>query len=277
MRISAYSTDEHPTPAAGAVIGSDVHALGTSGVEPLLGLATAELQALAEGADERLPLQDVRLYAPLRPRNIICIGTNYVDHALETALPVPAVPLVFAKFVNVVIGPGDPIRIPPITGEVDYEAELAVVIGRPARRVSADHALGHVFGYTVFNDVSARDLQFDEGGQWTHSKSLDTFGPLGPWIVTADEIPDPQALRVRTTLNGEVMQDAGTADMIFGVAELIAFLSQGMTLAPGDVIATGTPPGVGMARRPQRFLAAGDDVTVAVSGVGELRNPVVAD
>ena len=189
---------------------------------------------------------------------------------------VPDVPLVFAKFTNAVIGPDEAIRIPPITSAVDYEAELAVVIGRAARNVAEADALDHVFGYTVFNDVSARDLQFDEGGQWSHAKSLDTFAPLGPWIVTADEVPDPQALRVRTVLNGELMQDAATVDMIFGVAELIASLSQGMTLAPGDVIATGTPPGVGMAGSPQRFLADGDDVAVAVSGIGELRNRVVA-
>jgi 2,4-didehydro-3-deoxy-L-rhamnonate hydrolase len=277
LRIAAYSTDSRPDQALGAVIGSEVVDLGTGALDRLLDLGPGALEALAGRSEQRVPLDAVRLHAPVRPRNIVCIGTNYVDHALGRAPPVPTSPLVFGKFTNVLIGPGEAIRLPRISSQVDYEGELAVVIGRRARDVDPARALEHVFGYTAFNDVSARDLQFDGDGQWTRGKSLDTFGPVGPWIVTADEIPDPQALRVRTRVAGEVLQDAGTRDMIFGVAEIVAFVSQGMTLAPGDLIATGTPPGVGLARSPQRFLRAGDEVEIEVEGVGTLRNPVVAD
>jgi 2,4-diketo-3-deoxy-L-fuconate hydrolase len=275
VRIVRYLAPGAGAPALGALDGDRIAPLGLSQDEAL-GLDPAALATTAGSAGETVALGDARLLAPVAPRNLICIGLNYFDHAVETDLPVPTVPVVFAKFVGCVIGPGEAIRIPAITGQVDYEGELAVVIGRTCRNVAPARALEHVFGYTLFNDVSARDLQFSEGGQWTRSKSLDTFGPLGPAIVTADEIPDPQALRLRTTVSGDVLQDAGTGDMIFGIAELIAFLSEGTTLEPGDVIATGTPPGVGMARSPQRFLAAGDEVEVEVAGIGTLRNPVVA-
>jgi 2-keto-4-pentenoate hydratase/2-oxohepta-3-ene-1,7-dioic acid hydratase in catechol pathway len=160
---------------------------------------------------------------------------------------------------------------------VDYEAELAVVIGCPARNVSEDEALDYVFGYTNCNDVSSRDLQFSEGGQWTRSKSIDTFCPLGPYLVTADEVPDPQNLSIRSIVNGEVMQDGTTSDMIFTVAQLISFLSTGLTLMPGDVIATGTPAGVGFAREPKVFLKPGDEVTIEIEGLGSLTNPVEAE
>ena len=275
MRIATYLAPAADAPSIGAVMGEEVRDLGLEQAE-LLALDPASLAARADAAQERRPLSEVRLLAPLAPRNLICIGLNYFDHAVETDLPVPSVPVVFAKFLNCVIGPGHPITAPAITSQVDYEGELAVVIGRSCRRVAPEHALDHVFGYTLFNDVSARDLQFSEGGQWTRSKSLDSFGPLGPWIVTADEIPDPQGLQLRTVVSGEVLQDAGTADMIFGTAELIAFLSEGMTLEAGDVIATGTPPGVGMARSPQRFLVPGDEVSIEVAEIGTLRNPVTA-
>ena len=275
MRLAAYLPPDGGAPSTGALIGDEVRDLGRP-LHDLVALDGPALGALADGAERRHPLAGVRLLAPLTPRNLICIGLNYVDHAAETAMPVPTVPVVFAKFVGCVIGPEEPIVVPPITSQVDYEGELAVVIGRSGRGVAPERALEHVFGYTLFNDVSARDLQFSEGGQWTRSKSLHTFGPLGPWLVTADEITDPQALRLRTVVSGEVLQDASTADMIFGVAELIAFLSEGMALEPGDVIATGTPPGVGMARTPQRFLAAGDEVRIEVAEIGTLRNPVTA-
>ncbi len=226
---------------------------------------------------EAVPLDDVRLLAPVEnPQKVIGIGLNYEDHAAETGADIPEKPIVFAKYANAIAGPGDDVRIPPITSQADYEAELAVVIGREAKNVSGSEALDHVFGYMNANDVSSRDLQFSEGGQWTRSKSIDTFCPVGPYIATADEIPDPQDLRVRCILNGEVMQDGNTSKMIFPVAELISFLSSGMTLVPGDIIVTGTPPGVGAARDPQVWLKDGDEVTIEIEGLGSLTNPVKA-
>lgn len=239
------------------------------------------IEAGAEGAKSTghtVSLDEVQLCAPVqRPEKFIAIGLNYEDHAAETGAEIPEKPIVFAKYPNAIAGPGEAVRIPEITRQADYEAELGVVIGSPARNVPAEKALDHVFGYVNCNDVSARDLQFSEGGQWTRSKSLDTFGPMGPYIATADEIPDPQDLSVRCTLNGEVVQDGTTARMIFSVAELIAFLSTGMTLKPGDVISTGTPPGVGAARDPQLFLKAGDEISVEIQGLGTLTNPVEAE
>jgi 2-keto-4-pentenoate hydratase/2-oxohepta-3-ene-1,7-dioic acid hydratase in catechol pathway len=231
-----------------------------------------------EPAEDTVPLGDARIHAPIpRPQKVIGIGLNYEDHAAETGADIPEKPIVFAKYANAVIGPGDAIRIPPITEQADYEAELAVVIGRTARKVSEAEALDYVFGYTNANDVSSRDLQFSEGGQWTRSKSIDTFCPLGPFIATTEEIEDPQDLSIRCILNGEVMQDGTTQRMIFSVAELVSFLSQGMTLVPGDVIVTGTPPGVGSARDPQVWLKAGDEVSIEIEGLGTLTNPVESD
>lgn len=232
--------------------------------------------------DEALPLEDVRLHAPLGgatrwPQKILGIGLNYRDHAEETGAQLPEKPIVFAKYPNTIAASGDAIRIPPITEQADYEAELGVVIGSPARNVSASEALEYVFGYVNCNDVSSRDLQFSEGGQWTRSKSIDTFFPIGPYIVTADEVADPQALSVRCVLNGETMQDGNTSDMIFPVSELIAFLSSGMTLMPGDIISTGTPAGVGTARDPKVFLKDGDEVTIEIEGLGTLTNPVQSE
>jgi 2-keto-4-pentenoate hydratase/2-oxohepta-3-ene-1,7-dioic acid hydratase in catechol pathway len=231
-----------------------------------------------EPGEDTVPLGEARIHAPIaRPQKVIGIGLNYEDHAAETGADIPDKPIVFAKYPNTVIGPGEAIRIPPITEQADYEAELAVVIGSAARNVSESEALGHVFGYANANDVSSRDLQFSEGGQWTRSKSIDTFCPLGPYIATRDEVEDPQDLSIRCILNGEVMQDGTTAKMIFSVAEIVTFLSQGMTLVPGDIIVTGTPPGVGSARDPQVWLRAGDEVTIEVDGLGALTNPVETD
>jgi 5-carboxymethyl-2-hydroxymuconate isomerase len=211
-----------------------------------------------------------------QPQKIVCIGLNYRDHAAEGAIEAPQRPLLFAKWPNTLIGPGEDIVLPAeVTQRVDYEAELGVVIGRTASRVSVDDALDVVAGYLCANDVSARDLQFGDG-QWTRGKSLDTFCPVGPAMVPAAEIPDPQALRVRTLLNGEVMQDASTADMIFGVAQLIAFVTEAITLEPGDLLLTGTPAGVGAFREPPVWLAPGDSVSIEIDGVGTLTNPVRA-
>lgn len=205
---------------------------------------------------------------------IVCVGLNYRDHAEEAGLDIPETPILFAKFDNAVIENGDPIRIPSITKQVDYEAELGVVIGKTASQVSVDDALQHVDGYTCVNDVSARDLQFADG-QWVRGKTLDTFCPRGPRIVSTDEIRDPQSLGIKCLVNGEVMQDSSTEQMIFSVAELVSFISQGITLEPGDLIATGTPPGVGFARTPPVFLKAGDVVRVEIESIGALENPVV--
>lgn len=230
-----------------------------------------------EPGEDTVPLAQARLHAPIAgPEKVIGIGLNYEDHAAETGADIPEKPIVFAKYPNTIIGPGEAVRIPPITEQADYEAELAVIIGRAARNVPESESLDYVFGYTNANDVSARDLQFSEGGQWTRSKSIDTFLPLGPYVATRDEIPDPQDLFIRAILNGETVQDGATSRMIFSVAELVSFLSQGMTLEPGDVIITGTPPGVGMARDPQLWMKPGDEVSIEIEGLGTLTNPVEA-
>lgn len=226
------------------------------------------------GSGRRCPLSQAQLLAPVaRPSKVLAIGLNYADHARESDIDIPDAPLVFAKMPSSIIGPDQPIRYATAdSAEVDYEAELAVIIGRRAAGV-LDDPLAHVLGYTVCNDVSARDAQFGDG-QWIRGKSFDTFCPLGPWLVTADEIPDPQALNIGCTLNGEKVQDSSTAEMIFPVAELLRYLARFITLNPGDVIATGTPYGVGFARRPPRYLQHGDEVTCWVDGIGELRNRV---
>jgi 2-keto-4-pentenoate hydratase/2-oxohepta-3-ene-1,7-dioic acid hydratase in catechol pathway len=216
--------------------------------------------------------------APLpidRPGKIVCVGLNYRDHATESNLPLPERPLLFAKWATSLIGPGETIVLPGASQEVDFEAELGVVIGRGGRGIAVDDALDHVEGYICVNDVSARDVQMGDG-QWTRGKSFDTFCPVGPELVPAAAVPDPQALSIRCLVNGEPLQDSTTGEMVFGVAEIIAFISEAITLEPGDLIATGTPAGVGFARTPPVFLGDGDEVTVAIEGVGELTNPVRA-
>ena len=220
-----------------------------------------------------LPESECQLGLLFKPRNLLCIGLNYKDHAAEGGVPLPETPVVFAKLTGCVTGPGDAIVLPPDTAEVDYEAELAVVIGRQCRGVSASEALDYVAGYTCLNDVSARDFQRGDG-QWIRAKSQDTFGPMGPYLVTTDDIPDPQTLHIRCLVNGTVLQDSSTDKMIFGVRELIAFISRGITLEPGDVISTGTPHGVGFARKPPIFLKPNDEVVVEIEGIGKLFNPV---
>jgi 2-keto-4-pentenoate hydratase/2-oxohepta-3-ene-1,7-dioic acid hydratase in catechol pathway len=229
------------------------------------------------GTRNTISLSDVAVLPVIpSPQKIICIGVNYADHAAETGQAPPPYPTVFAKFANTLIASGDPIVLPSASAMPDYEGELAVVIGRPGRHITEQDALDHVAGYTAFNDVSARDFQ-GHTSQWTMGKSPDTFAPMGLTLVTADEIPDPQKLELRTTVSGEVLQQASTADMVFTVRQLIAYLSQTMTLLPGDVIATGTPSGVGVARTPQRFLRPGDTVVISIDGVSELTNPVVGE
>jgi 2-keto-4-pentenoate hydratase/2-oxohepta-3-ene-1,7-dioic acid hydratase in catechol pathway len=208
-----------------------------------------------------------------RPGKIVCVGLNYRDHAEEGGLDLPKAPLLFAKWPNTLIGDGEPIVVPPETTQVDYEAELGVVIGSTARRVSEAAALDHVEGYICLNDVTARDLQFGDG-QWTRGKSLDTFCPVGPRLVPREEIEDPQKLAIRCILNGETMQDSSTDQMIFLVAEIIAYFSQIITLEAGDLIATGTPAGVGVFRDPKVLLKDGDEVSIEIEDLGTLTNPV---
>ena len=207
-----------------------------------------------------------------RPGKIVCVGLNYRGHAEEQGAEPPERPILFAKWPTALIGPGDPIVLPRISASIDYEAELGVVIGERAKAVPVEEALGVVRGYVCANDVSARDLQSADR-QFTRAKSLDTFCPVGE-LVPADAVPDPQALQIRCLVNGEVRQDSSTADMIFSVAELIAFVSEAITLEPGDLLLTGTPEGVGLFRDPPEFLADGDEVVVAIDGVGSLANPV---
>jgi 2-keto-4-pentenoate hydratase/2-oxohepta-3-ene-1,7-dioic acid hydratase in catechol pathway len=210
-----------------------------------------------------------------RPQKIVCVGLNYRDHAEEQGAPLPERPILFAKWPNTLIGPGEPILIPAISQKVDYEAELGVVIGSRVRGASVENALEAVSGYVCVNDVSARDLQFADG-QWVRGKSPDTFCPAGPHLVPAAEISDPQALSIRAILNGQVMQASTTANMVFGVAEIVSFVSQAITLEPGDLIATGTPAGVGAFRDPPVFMQPGDEITIEIQGLGSLTNPVRA-
>ena len=221
-----------------------------------------------------VPVDSVSFLPPVYPGKIIAIGRNYVDHAIEGGSEPPAAPLIFNKLPNSLSAHNSPIVLHKISSQIDYEAELAVVIGRRATRVSESEALDYIFGYTLINDVSARDLQFGDG-QWVRGKSLDGFAPLGPFITTRDEIPDVQALNIEGRLNGQVMQSSNTGKMIFKVAYLVSYISQGITLEPGDVIATGTPDGVGIFRDPPVLLKAGDVYEVTIEKLGTLRNPVV--
>lgn len=223
--------------------------------------------------------QPLRLLCPLdQPGKILCIGLNYRDHAIETQAPIPDEPIVFCKMPTSMIGPGAPIVLPKVSSEVDYEAELVVVVGKQMRNVTFDEAIGGVFGYSIGHDVSARDWQKGKPGkQWFLGKSFDTFAPLGPSIVTVDEVPSTSNLRVQCRINGQTMQDSTTKELIFSPAHLLAYISQVMTLEPGDVVYTGTPPGVGVARNPPRFLAAGDVVEIEIESLGILTNPVIAE
>jgi len=252
---------------------------GPGSMQALVDGGARALDALRAAVDVELiagdgrPLADADVLAPLaRPGKIVAIGRNYREHVNEEGVEPPVAPLIFAKWPSSVVGPGAEIRWDPaLTGQVDYEAELAVVIGRTARRVAEDDALQYVLGYTCLNDVSARDLQFGDG-QWVRGKSLDTFCPMGPVLVTADEIPDPQDLDIECWIGDRVVQQANTSLMYFGVAALVSYCSQAFTLDPGDVIATGTPGGVGIFRTPPVLLADGDEVSVEIEGIGRLVN-----
>lgn len=268
------------TKALGAALGPralDASTKAIVALEPAERLLVADAAAgLAETGDGVAGrVSDVELGPPVvDPEKILCLGLNYRDHATEMALDAPSAPTLFPKFRNALIGSGAPIVIPPHAREVDYEGELAVVIGRRCREVPDEQALEHVAGYMPLNDVSARDLQMATS-QWTAGKIPDTFAPCGPVLVLSDEVPDPHALSIATRVNGETLQSASTAEMIFGIAETVSFISRLVTLEPGDIIATGTPAGVGYRREPPVFLEPGDVVEVEIAGLGTLVNPVV--
>ncbi len=272
MRWLRFETGGRPR--VGYQRGPDAHA----DIQPVV--AETLLDVIAGrgtgAAGAPVPRAAVRVLAPLVPGKILCIGLNYLDHCREQHIAPPDRPTLFAKFPSSVIAPGEPIRWPAdFSTQVDYEAELAVVIGRPTRRVAAADALSHVFGYTAANDVTARDVQRSDK-QWIRGKAADTYCPLGPVVVTADEIPDPQQLPVGCRVNGEVRQASHTREMIFPVARLLSFISRAITLEPGDVVLTGTPDGVGVYREPKVFLQPGDRVEVEIGDFGVLDNPVGA-
>lgn len=259
----------------------DLSSLGYPSVLELIGGGSEAIGKVRDFANQpasaRLPLSSVRLRAPIpTPRKLICVGLNYRDHAEETGSEIPNVPTIFNKFATAVIGPGDEIVLPKVSNSPDYEAEFAFVIGKGGRRIAADSWRNHIFGYTIVNDVSARDYQ-RATTQWLMGKTFDTFAPVGPWIVTADEIKDPHALDISMTINGEVLQSSNTSNLIFKIPDLVSYLSSVFTLEPGDIVSTGTPAGVGAARKPPRFLRAGDECVVKIAGIGELRNPVIAE
>lgn len=238
------------------------------------------LKRLSDADIEALPVVEgnPRLGPPIAGTGkFICIGLNYADHAAESGLAVPSEPVVFMKATSAICGANDPIIIPRGSQKTDWEVELAVVIGKPAKYVSEAEAMDHVAGYAVANDVSERAFQIEREGQWTKGKSCDNFGQIGPWLVTRDEVADPQNLPMWLKVNGETMQDGSTSTMVYGVAYLVHYLSQFMTLHPGDVISTGTPPGVGMGMKPQRYLKAGDVVELGIEGLGQQRQDVIAD
>lgn len=274
------------TSRLGVVVGDRVNDLAASApdlpTEPLAFLAAgrAALDAAQNATDRSpawIPLTDVRLLAPVpRPGKFVAMALNYRDHLEETGMEAPTFPTFFTKQSTCVIGPGDAIEVPRASELVDYEGELAVVIGQRGRHVPAADALSVVAGYTIVNDVTVRDWQM-KAPTMMIGKSFDTHGPMGPWIVTKDDLPDPQALGIRTTVNGELLQDGNTKEMIFDIATQIETLSTAMTLEPGDVISTGTPAGVGIARRPMVLLRPGDVVRIEIDGIGALENPVVAE
>jgi 2-keto-4-pentenoate hydratase/2-oxohepta-3-ene-1,7-dioic acid hydratase in catechol pathway len=264
----------------------DLHATETdlpSSVRGLLAGGSKYLNAAADAADQpkavRFPADSVKLLPPIPdPPKIVCVGLNYRDHAEESGAPIPKEPVLFSKFTTALTAHGEAIMLPPVSNEVDFEAELVIVIGKRGRRLSEQAALEHIAGYTAGHDVSARDWQLKKDGkQWLAGKTFDTFAPLGPLLVTKDEIPDPHSLNISLRLNGTTMQSSNTRQMIFSVAQIVSYLSQIVTLEPGDLIFTGTPSGVGFTRKPPVFLKGGDVVEVEIERIGVLRNFVVQE
>jgi 2-keto-4-pentenoate hydratase/2-oxohepta-3-ene-1,7-dioic acid hydratase in catechol pathway len=285
MQLVTYQSTSGPRVAGVAGHGYvDLNAIDSrlpSDMMGLLALGPAGIQRAQQAIvyGTALGAKDVRLLAPVpRPRKVICVGLNYADHAAESGAPIPEEPVIFNKFATSVCGHGDPIILPRISTQVDYEAELVVVIGRGGRHIPESKALEHVGGYCCGHDVSARDWQLGKPGkQWLLGKTFDTFAPFGPHLVTPDELGDPGNLGIQLRLNGQVMQSSSTRQLIFSIPKLLAYISDVCTLEPGDVVFTGTPPGVGMARKPPVFLKSGDVVEVEIERLGILRNPVTAE
>ena len=279
MKLVRYGTDGREKPG---LIDSEGRLRDLSvAIETIdqLTLSPQGLNSLRSIAPESLPRVkgNPRLGVPFAGiSKIVGVGLNYRDHAKEAGMPIPAEPILFMKATTCIGGPHDPIVLPPGSTKTDWEVELGIVIGSVARHVAVEQALDHVAGYCVANDVSEREYQLERGNQWDKGKGCDTFGPLGPWLVTADEIPDPQDLHLWLELNGQRVQNGSTANMVFGCAELVSYISRFMTLLPGDVIVTGTPPGVGLGMKPQRFLMPGDTLRLGIDGLGVQEQLVVA-
>ncbi len=287
MRLATITTASGPRAALlhGDVY-VDLHATDSrlpTSVRGLLDAGQTALRSAQEAAARSsavcYPKSTVKLLAPIPdPPKIICVGLNYRDHAIESGAPIPREPVLFSKYATAIIGPEAPILLPKVSTKVDYEAELVLVVGKRGRHLTKENALDHLAGYTVGHDVSARDWQLEKDGkQWLAGKTFDTFAPIGPHLVTKDEVPDALALGIRLRLNGTTMQDSSTRQLIFSPAEILAYVSQIVTLQPGDIIFTGTPPGVGFARKPPVFLKGGDVAEVEIDGLGVLRNPVVQE
>jgi len=284
MRLVTFEADGKTRPGV-LTESNGIFDLTAAGFESMLDVIEAaalepkKIQSLvaASTPDTAYSLGTVKLLAPIpKPRKLICVGLNYRDHAAETGSEIPDVPTIFNKFATAVIGPGDEIVLPKVSKKPDYEAEFAFVIGKGGRHIKAENWAKHIFGYTIVNDVTGRDYQ-RATTQWLMGKTFDTFAPMGPWIVTADAIQDPHNLDISLEINGETLQKSNTRELIFKIPDLLVFLSSVFTLEPGDIVSTGTPAGVGVARNPPRFLQPGDDVVVKIPAIGELRNPVVAE
>jgi 2-keto-4-pentenoate hydratase/2-oxohepta-3-ene-1,7-dioic acid hydratase in catechol pathway len=282
MKLVTFSTKFATTPTAGVLVDDQVVDLAALGYPTVLSVIECGPSALTEINSKlpnahRIPLETVSLYAPIpRPPRIFGIGLNYQKHADESKMPVQKVPTVFMKLSSSVVGPDHPIVLPKITEQPDYEAEFGVVIGKPGYQIAAEDWQQYVFGYTIVNDVSARDIQLSTS-QWTLGKSFPTFTPTGPTITTADEIPDPHSLRISLSIDGETLQDSNTNDLIFKIPALIAYISSTTPLEAGDIISTGTPEGVGLGRNPKRWLKPDEEVIVTIEKLGSLRNRTVAE
>ncbi|HEV2324235.1 MAG TPA: fumarylacetoacetate hydrolase family protein [Terracidiphilus sp.] len=278
MKLVSFSTgDGRIRPGALFDEGKLVVDLSAAGYSDALAVIAAGVNAIDKGAYPGYRLDQVKLHAPLKnPPRIFAIGLNYRDHAAESKMELPKVPVVFFKLHTSIIGPGEAIVLPKATTQPDYEAELAFVIGKGGYRIPASAWRDHVYGFTIANDVSARDVQFATS-QWSMAKSFNTFCPLGPAIVTTDEIADPHKLAISLTIDGETLQSSNTRELVFGIPELVEYISSIAPLLPGDIVSTGTPGGVGLGRTPKRWLKPGETVTVSVEGLGSLTNPVVAE
>ena len=277
MKLITFRRGEHE-PRPGLLVGESVVDLGALGFADTLPVLHSDAWVIGVEAERspRIPLSQVTLLAPLpHPRRIFCVGLNYRDHAVESKMEIPKVPTIFMKLPSAVVGPNESVRIPAMTHQPDYEVELAIVIGKGGRKIPKERWEEHVFGYTILNDVSARDVQLATS-QWTLGKSFDTFCPIGPAIVTRDEIQDPHTLEIRLSIGNEVLQHSNTRELIFKAPELIAYLSSVTALETGDIISTGTPAGVGLGRTPQRWLRPGETMVAEIEKLGTLSNPVVA-